>query len=123
MLVSVQSLAAVCLAECGFNKLSVERVIEKETEHQGCHQAAADKENSSDKRDCASKMYHLEDIAKFEAVSFQGIQPVHLLSSDLNYFLIIRANSTSEVLIDKSPPGFRPFLSVALFVQKSSYLI
>lgn len=123
MLVSVQSLAVVCLAECGFNKLSIEQVTEKKAEHQGCHQSKTDKEDSSDKEDCASKVCQLEDIAKLEAVDFQGIQTVQLLSFHLDYFLIISANPSFEVLIDKSPPGFLPFHGVALYIQKSSYLI
>lgn len=126
LLVSVQSLASVCLAKCSLQDLVPVKITEKMTDHQGCHQSQANSEedeSSDESHECGS-ICQLNELIKsdiIEASVHQNTETISHLSSI--YLLSSLKNPIYQKTISESPPGFRPYLGVALFIQKSSFLI
>ncbi len=127
LLVSVQSLATVCLAKCSLQDQVVEKVIEKTAEHHGCHQSQSNSENdesTNEGNDCGSKICQLDEMIQSDILEVTGHQNTEVISHQSSIYLLNSLiNPIYQKFTSESPPGFRSYFGVALFIQKSSYLI
>ena len=118
-------MAAVCTSECDFRNLVPQKEVQQSSQHQGCHQMSdEEEETSSEDEDCGAKICHLDEIIKAEVVDFSGAISAKIISYQyFDYLIVSLETPAKELSVTESPPDFRPYLTVALFIQKSSYLI
>lgn len=124
MLVSVQSLGAVCKTKCSLNEYTVSSSQSgTEDPHQNCHSESKESEES-DSNECGevckadslfsdSKAWDIEEVIQDQNSLQAGlVEIVEFSNSELVYNI-----STHD------PPGIGFYSGVPIFIQKSSYLI
>ena len=124
-LMSAQVLAFVCPTECRIEKISVKEVFNKVVTPKACHEQSSRRGTESNQsEDCGSKLCQFDKINTVDLFEFGAdIISANNLYVSKSYQKALLKQPKKYAFQVKSPPGSGPYLRVALFIQKSSYLI
>ena len=119
----VQSLASVCKTKCSLVETVKTEKKDSKSEHQNCHSTEDPSENTKSDEECGS-ICQSDDLIKGEAEVGQfsaEIPKLIAFSKQIEIDLLNR--ELSFVINTHDPPGHSFHHGVAIFIQKSSFLI
>ena len=123
MLVTVQALGTVCKTKCSLQEYTATSNQENNDSHQDCHSQSDESSEQSNSDECGDicnmdELFSDSKVLKFEK-TLQDSGTIPALVSVVRFIDRVHIYNVST----HDPPGTGFYSGVAIYIQKSSYLI